>query len=283
MIPSPGGAGYRIPSRALLVSALTVASALSATAAFGSGHSPRVSDIRLEGSFAMSGTLTAAENVYGERRGEHVRRTWRFFPRCVSGPCGRVTLKRRRSGRHILDVVGLVRHGPALYVGRGKFWIALTCAGAVVRHGGLASETITVRVVGTATVGTTRVATRLRATYTNPSRTNLTRCPGGIGHDAASYHGRRVTPLPGPPIPSFADTVDPSTSSAAFKDQSRPGAGGARIISWSWNFGEPASPDDTSSQRNPSHRYRSPGVYTVTLSIRDQYGQLATTTRQVTV
>jgi PKD domain len=282
MIPSRGGVRRRMPSGARLVSALTVVSALSATAAFGSGHRAQAGSIRLEGSFAMSGTLTAVDNVYGEHRGEHVRRTWSFLPRCATGPCDRVTLRRRRSGRHILDVVGLARRGPSLYVGSGRFWIALTCAGAIVRHGGLATETITVRITGTATVGTTRVATRLRATYTNPKRTNLTRCPGGIGHDAASYHGRRITPLPGPPTPSFTDTVDPLTSSATFADQSRPGAG-ARIISWSWNFGERASPEDTSSQRNPSHRFRSPGVYAVTLTIRDQYGQAATATRQVTV
>jgi PKD repeat protein len=194
-----------------------------------------------------------------------------------------VTLERRRSGRHILDVVGLVRRGRALYTGRGKFWIALTCAGAVVKHGGLATETITVRVVGAATVGTTPVATRLKATYTNPVRTNMTRCPGGIGHDAARYRGRRVTPLPGPPAPGFTDTVDQLTSSATFTDKSRPGGGGARIVSRSWDFGEPSSPRNTSSQQNPSHRYRLPGTYTVMLTVRDQYGQIANTTRQVTV
>jgi PKD domain len=247
------------------------------------GRGRRMSGIRLAGTFAMRGTLTNVENVLGERRGERVRRTWSFFPRCAKGACSRVTLKRGRSARRILDVVGLVRKGRGHYVGRGAFWIALRCAGAVVKHGGRAHEIISVRVTRTATVGTTRLATRLSATYTNPSRTNLTRCPGGIGHDAARYQGRLATPLPGPPTADFTDTVDLLTSTASFSDQSQPGTNGPPIVSWSWNFGEPSSPEDTSTRRNPSHRYALPGIHTVTLTIRDQYGQVATTTRQVTV
>jgi PKD repeat protein len=153
----------------------------------------------------------------------------------------------------------------------------------VVRHGGLATERIAVRILSTATIGTTRVATGLSAIYTNPVRENLTRCPGGIGHDAARYRGSRITPLPGPPAPAFAAAVDPLTSTATFTDQSRAGAPGVRIVSWSWNFGDPAAPDDTSGGENASHRYRLPGVYTVSLTVRDQYGQTATATRQVTV
>jgi hypothetical protein len=265
------------------VSALIVASAVCAGVAFGSGQNPHVGSVRLEGSFRMSGTLTTVDNVYGEHRGEHVQRTWSFFPRCATGPCDRVTLMRRRSRRHILDVVRLVGRGRGVYRGRGEFWIALTCAGGVVKHGGLATETITVRVVGAATLGTTRVATRLRATYTNPVRRNLTRCPGGIGHDAARYRGRRLTPLPGPPAPGFTDAIDSLSSSATFTDRSRPGGSGARIVYRWWNFGEPSSPQDTSGQQNPSHRYRLPGIYTVTLTVRDQYGQVSSTTRQVLV
>jgi PKD repeat protein len=41
------------------------------------------------------------------------------------------------------------------------------------------------------------------------------------------------------------------------------------IISWSWNFGDPASgTNNTSSQQNAVHYYTTPGVYTVCLSIQ---------------
>ena len=149
---------------------------------------------RLEGTFAMRGVLTFVHNVYGEHRGERVTRSWRFVPVCATGPCGRVRLERRRSGRHLPDSVVLTRRAVGLYRGTGHFWVPLRCAGRVVRHGGLATETITLRVTGTALVGTTRLVTAIRARYDNPRRVNLTRCPGGIGRDAASYAGSRVPP-----------------------------------------------------------------------------------------
>jgi hypothetical protein len=251
--------------------------------ALGAPGDPRPSGVRLEGRFNMRGTLTQVENVRGEHRGQHVERIWTFFPRCTFGACGRVTLRRRRSARRILDMVVLRRGARGLYVGMGRFWIALRCNGATVRHGGRATERITVRVTQTKLVGRTQLATGLRATYTNPSRENLTRCPGGIGHDAARYRGARAAPLPGPPTAAFTDTIDPLTATAAFTDRSQAGAGGPPIVSWSWNFGEPSSPDDAANERNPTHRYRFPGIYTVTLTIRDRYGQTATTTSRVTV
>lgn len=273
--------GHRLSAVARLLPVLLVVSGLCPTMAF--GRRQDLSGIRLVGNFQMRGTLTSVDNVFGEHRGESVYRTWSFFPHCARGGCNRVTLKRRRSGRRILDVVGLVRRGRDLWVGRGGFWIILRCAGALVKHGGRAHEIISVRVTATATVGTTRLATRLRATYANPSRTNLTRCPGGIGHDAARYRGRLTTPLPGPPTADFSSRVDLLTSTATFDDQSRRGTNGPPIGSRSWNFGERSSPHNTSTQRHPSHRYALPGIYTITLTVRDQYGQVATTTRRVTV
>jgi hypothetical protein len=153
------------------------------------------SGARLEGSFAMRGTLTFVDNVRGEHRGEHVRRVWTFLPHCASGACARVTLLRRRSGRHVPDSVLLRRQAPGLYRGNGRFWVPLLCAGRVIRHGGLAFEKITVRVTRTAQVGAARLVTGVRAVYDNPRRVNRTRCPGGIGRDAARYTGTRVTPL----------------------------------------------------------------------------------------
>jgi PKD repeat protein len=212
-----------------------------------------------------------------------VQRAWTFFPGCAAGACKRVTLARRRSSRHLVDVLVLQRRGRGLYAGTGHFWVALLCAGQAVPHGGLAAETVTVRITHTVLVGTTRFATALRATYNNPSRTNLTRCPGGIGRDAAVYSGRLASPLPGPPTASFAATPALASSSATFADRSQPGRGGAPIVGWSWNFGDQRSANNTSTQQNPAHQYSVPGTYTVTLRIRDRYGQSATTTAQVTV
>jgi PKD repeat protein len=231
----------------------------------------------------MLGKLTDVHNVKGERRGQRVQRTWFFIPRCATGACQRVTLVRKRSGKHIRDVVLLKRRRPNLFVGTGHFWIALNCAGQVVPHGGRATEKITVRVTRTVVVGTTPVATVIKATYDNPSRANLTKCPGGIGHDAAAYHGTLTTPTPGPPTAAFAVSTDPTTPSATFTDQSSQGATGAPIVAWSWNFGDPASASNTSSARSPTYIYSTHGTYTVTLQVRDEDGQIATATQQLTV
>jgi hypothetical protein len=105
----------------------------------------------------------------------------------------------RRSGQHILDEVMLVRQPSGGYVGESRFWVPLRCAGALDSRSGVATETITVRITAAQLVGTTHFATAISATYANPSRTNLTHCSGGIGHDAVQYHGRLTSPLPGAP------------------------------------------------------------------------------------
>jgi hypothetical protein len=238
---------------------------------------------RLGGTFRMLGRLADVHNVKGERRGQRVQRTWFFIPRCPSGSCQRVTLVRRRSGKHIRDVLLLKRRRQNLYVGTGHFWIALKCAGQIIQHGGRATEKITVRVMRTVLVGATPVATGIKATYQNPSRVNLTKCPGGIGHDAANYNGTLTSPAPGPPTAAFTVSTDPTAPSATFTDHSSQGATGAQIVAWSWNFGDPASASNTSSQRTPSHVYSAHGSFTVTLQVRDADGQLATATQQVTV
>jgi hypothetical protein len=171
----------------LLALALIASGGVAATAAHASGT-------RLQGSFRMRGTITLAEHVYGEHRGQHVVRIWTFSPHCDTGGCRRITLTRRRARRKI-NVLVLRRRGPGLYVGRGHFRVALNCAGHIDRGGGLALERIRVRIVHTLLVNGVRYATALRASYSNPSRRNLTACPGGIGRDAARYRGALVNPF----------------------------------------------------------------------------------------
>ncbi len=52
---------------------------------------------------------------------------------------------------------------------------------------------------------------------------------------------------------------------------------------FSWNFGEPGSPQNTSAEENPSHTYAAPGTYTVTLTATDACGATATTTQDISI
>lgn len=54
--------------------------------------------------------------------------------------------------------------------------------------------------------------------------------------------------------------------SVSFADSSFP-TGSA--TSWSWNFGDPTSSSNTSTAKNPSHRFAASGTYTVTLTVGD--------------
>ncbi len=262
---------------------LVAALALVSTFALVSPAPGLAAPARLGGTFLMLGKLTYVRNVYGEHRGQKVQRTWIFLPHCATGACNRVTLVRRRSGKRIRDVVVLKRHKQNLYVGTGQFWIALNCAGKIIEHGGRASEKITVRVTRTRLIGTNLFAAGIKATYQNPSRVNLTACPGGIGQDAATYSGTLTSTSPPPPTAGFTVAANPAAATASFTDHSGPGISGAPIISRSWNFGDPSSPADTSSVPNPSHQFSAHGTYTVTLQVRDANGQTATVSQQVTV
>lgn len=55
----------------------------------------------------------------------------------------------------------------------------------------------------------------------------------------------------------------------------------ASIQSWSWNFGDPVNPPNTSTLQNPTHIYPNPGTYTVRLTVTDTNGCVKDTTRTV--
>ncbi len=249
-----------------------------ATASSSAAVSPR-----LAGTFLMLGKLTDVHNVKGEHRGQRVQRTWFFVPRCPSGSCQRVTLVRRRSGKLIRDVLVLKHRRPNVYAGTGRFWVALKCAGQLIQHGGRATETITVRITRTRVIGTTTFAAGIKANYVNPRRVNLTKCPGGIGHDAATYGGTLTTTESGQPTAGFSVATDPNTLGSSFTDRSTSGPTGAAIVAWSWNFGDPTSASNTSALNNPTHQYSAHGIYTVTLQAQDADGQLATVSQQITI
>jgi PKD repeat protein len=83
------------------------------------------------------------------------------------------------------------------------------------------------------------------------------------------------------PITLFSNTPVCLNQITLFADTSK--TFGARTDKWSWNFGESYSaPNDTSTFKNPTHKYDSSGYFDVKLHIMNQYGcedSLTKTTR----
>ncbi len=82
-----------------------------------------------------------------------------------------------------------------------------------------------------------------------------------------------------PPVAQFAFTpTQPSTlDTVRFTDQSTDPDG--EVVSWRWEFGD----GNTSTLRNPTHRYTRKGTFTVRLTVTDDDGATDTTTRTITV
>ena len=89
-------------------------------------------------------------------------------------------------------------------------------------------------------------------------------------------------PAPPPPEPPAPEPNEPPEAdfevscqhlSCSFLDRSGDSDGG--VVSWHWNFGDGA----TSTDRNPSHQYASPGRYEVVLTVQDDDGAEDTRTR----
>ena len=77
-----------------------------------------------------------------------------------------------------------------------------------------------------------------------------------------------VTPIPASSIYPIVDFMDLSTTT---------------IVSWAWDFNDPASASNTSSLKNPSHTYSGTGIYTTQLIVTNQYGCLDTANNPVEV
>jgi hypothetical protein len=144
-------------------------------------------DGRLDGEFAMKGTITSATRVKGEHEGQKVSRTWLFTSKCDQGPCDQAVLHRHRGEKRV-DRIVLDRKGPGEYAGKNKFHFPIRCAGRVHEHGGEVRVKIEVTITNVDADG---VATDVEAKYTNPRRINHTQCGDDkdLGHDAASYKG----------------------------------------------------------------------------------------------
>ncbi len=250
---------------------------LAPSAFAGTGGTGPGSAARLQGIWSMSGKVTRADNVRGERKGQRVKRTWTFTSSCASGACSKVSVRRERSSKQF-DKLTLKRSGAAGYKGNGKFYVRLRCNGRTYNRGGIAYYTIRLSVTKSRTVQSKRFATAISASYNNTKRVNKTPCAGSIGRDAGTYTGKLSSSFPAPPTASFgfADSAT-SPGTVDFADHSS-AAKGARLVSWNWDFGDGSK----STQRNPSHQY-SPGTYNVTLTVRDSNGLSGSTTQQVVV
>jgi PKD repeat protein len=80
------------------------------------------------------------------------------------------------------------------------------------------------------------------------------------------------TPPPDNQRPEASFTVVCTQLSCVFTDASTDPDEGGSIASWNWNFGEPASPTNTSTEQNPTHVYAAAGTYLVTLTVTDNEG-----------
>jgi len=81
-------------------------------------------------------------------------------------------------------------------------------------------------------------------------------------------------PPPANTAPQAEFEVHCSNLSCSFTDRSRDGDGS--IVTWRWDFGDGA----TSTERNPSHGYRTPGRYQVRLTVADNDGAAGTKTHE---
>ncbi|MDQ6803812.1 MAG: hypothetical protein M3065_02335 [Actinomycetota bacterium] len=161
--------------------------------------------IRLAGQFAMTGRITAADAVPTERVGETVSRTWDFLAPCPQGQCLTEGLVRSRAVGG--DTTTLRRSKITVFSrwrGQGSFSAPLRCGAHVDPLGERVFFRITVQITAAAVVVGATVATAVKATYESYRRTNRTRCVGVLGHDAAVYTGKLVTPVPAPPAPTPA-------------------------------------------------------------------------------
>jgi hypothetical protein len=272
-------APIRLGAIGLFVTAVLLAAVgpACATAAVG------IADARIATTYVMHGRIVTAVRVRGEHRGQAVTRRWTFTGvDCAGSVCRRLTLRRHR-GPHHVDRLTLTRVGVGSYRGRGRFTAPLRCRERRYPRGVVVPYTITVLVTEAVPVQGIAFAAQLSAVYANRRRIDHTPCPLGPSHDTAWYVGA-AAPLPSPPAAAFQVAIRPGSDRVVFTGTSARGAGGARIVSRLWQFGDPASGAANTATVNPArHTFSAPGVYQVVLTVTDANGLTASAAQAVTV
>jgi PKD repeat protein len=96
--------------------------------------------------------------------------------------------------------------------------------------------------------------------------------------DANGLTSTETQPVVAAGPPGAAWTAGPSGASLTygFLDDSTRGIGGAAIVAWLWNFGDPSSgPANQSKAQNTVHTFSAPGTYQVCLLVGDANGRYA--------
>ena len=108
----------------------------------------------------------------------------------------------------------------------------------------------------------------VKLTVKNDAGQTATTTQGLIVDDAPTVHLSPGSAVVTPNLPvSFNATADSD----------------GPIASWSWNFGDPSSPNNTSTIQNPTHTFTAPGTYAVTVTATDDLGVTGTKTGHITV
>jgi PKD repeat protein len=84
-----------------------------------------------------------------------------------------------------------------------------------------------------------------------------------------------------PPVAAFTAPSCTKNTSCAFVDASTDADGS--ISSRTWDFGDPTSSTNTSTDANPSHTFATAGIFQVKLTVTDNAGATGTVTNPVTV
>ena len=100
------------------------------------------------------------------------------------------------------------------------------------------------------------------------------------GAEANASH--KIQVINAPPVADFSFIPERPTIDdlIQFTDKSYDPSPTGHIAFWGWDFGDGTK---VTGEQNPTHRYTKPGAYTITLTVIDEQGALARTSKEVTV
>ena len=130
---------------------------------------------------------------------------------------------------------------------------------------------------GDGATATTRNASHSYAAAGTYTATLIVNDDGGASDTAATTVNVTAPPPPTNQPPLAAFTASCTGMTCSFTDGS--GDADGTVVAWSWTFGD----GGTATTRHPSHTYAAGGTYTVRLTVTDDGGATAATTRTVSV